>query len=102
MKNYWVSFWVGPQHGGFELHSPWWISGYRFVDGKMPDDDEDEVTESSVCAGIKAESEEAAQEIVYASFDTRPASLDFRFVEERPDDWSPFSGRFPKADWMTW
>jgi len=25
-----------------------------------------------------------------------------RFVTQKPADWSPFSDRFPRADWMQW
>lgn len=87
MKSYWLSWWTTDEHGGFELHWPWWISGYR--------DDA-----SSICAAVRAESEDAAREIVLASYDKRPGDVEFRFVEKRPDDWTPYNDRFKKGDWM--
>jgi len=36
------------------------------------------------------------------NLDLMPEDVEWRFVEERPDDWSPFSDRFPQADWMEW
>lgn len=103
MKNFWVSFWAAREFGAFEIHSPWWFSGYRFKPGtKLDDIDDEDTTESSVCAAVRAESEEAAREFIYQSFDVRPECIEFRFVEERPADWSPYSDRFRQAAWMKW
>lgn len=93
MKSFWLSFWAAYSLGEFEIHSPWWISGERFGDAG---------DESAVCVACRAEDEEAAMEFIYQSFDNRPAEIEFRFVEERPDDWSPFGDRFRKRDWMQW
>ncbi|NBJ13364.1 hypothetical protein [Microvirga arsenatis] len=89
VKRYWVS-WLA-DHGPFELHSPWWFSGMRASDD-VP----------TVCAAVMAESEEAAREAIYACVDSRPAHIEFRFIEERPDDWTPFNSRFQRRDWMNW
>lgn len=89
MKCFWLSWWHTDKDGTFELHSPWWRSGWRGDD-------------ASVCAAVRAESEEAAKEIILASFDVRPVDLEWRFCEERPEDWSPFSDRFTRRDWMQW
>ncbi len=53
---------------------------------------------------VLAEDEQSAKEKVLRSYDVYlPAdAVTWRFVEERPDDWSPFGDRFPKADWMQW
>lgn len=94
MTNYWVSWWhlesFNTDDMGFEIHSPWWISGQRGSDGA-----------TSICAAIKAESEESAKAKIIYSYDITRI-LEFRFCEERPDDWTPFSDRFPKRDWMQW
>jgi len=93
VKNYWLS-WYCPPHlmGKFELHWPWWISGLRV-------DDEHEV----ICAAVRAEDEEAAKRIIIDAHDEpRPVDLEWRFVAEKPDDWSPFDDRFQKANWMQW
>ena len=100
MKQFWVSWYHRPNIGAFELHSPWWVSGYKPPNGDM--DAPDEAWEPSVCAAVRAESEEAAQEAIYACYDVRPANLEVRFVEERDADWTPFCDRFRKADWMKW
>lgn len=92
MKSFWISWWHDIEKlGEFELHSPWWRSGIR-----MSDDAE------SICAAIQGYDEAQAKERVLMSYDERPEDLEWRFVEERPDDWSPFSGRFPRAAWMQW
>ena len=90
MNRYWLSWWTAPALGSFELHRPWWFSGLR--------GDE----ERSVCAAVIADNEEAAMEVILAAYDTRPTELEFRFVEQKPDDWSPFNSRFPRRDWMKW
>lgn len=88
MKNYWLSWYVGPSDG-FELNWPWWVSGSRDSDGAQ-----------TICVAIRAGSENAAREAVLASYDERPAALDWRFVEERPADWTPYCDRFRQAKWM--
>lgn len=93
LRNYWVS-WYCPvgQMGKFELHWPWWVSGMR-----MSDDAE------TICAAVKAADENGAKAVVLASFDEpRPADLEWRFVLERERGWSPFTGRFQRANWMQW
>lgn len=93
MKSYWLS-WYCPLElrGMFELHWPWWVSGVRLGDEA-----------ETVCAAVRAESEKAAKRIIIDAHDEpRPDDLEWRFIEERPADWSPFNDRFQKADWMKW
>lgn len=90
LKPFWMSWWHHDRYGAFELHSPWWSSGFRGDDA------------TSICAAVLAEDEEAAREVVLASYDKRPDDVEWRFTEERPLDWSPFTSRFRKADWMKW
>lgn len=91
MSNYWVSWYCPAElYGKFELHSPWWVSG------------EDAEGRYTICAAIKAGSDDGARETIYECYDDRPSSIEFRFVEERPDDWLPFNDRFPQAGWMKW
>lgn len=85
MKNFWIS-WYNPGTT-FALASPWWVSGYS---GDA----------ATICAAVRAEDKAAAEEIVYRAMDERPGSIAFRFVEERPSDWSPYNGRFRRAEWM--
>lgn len=93
MKNFWLSWYHA---GAFELHTPWWISGYRSA---QEDQEEDQAT---ICAAVVAESEEAAKQLIIACHDTPPTEIEFRFVEERPSGWSPFCDRFRAASWMRW
>lgn len=86
---WWVSWYAPRELGGFHLLSPWWWSGFR---------DEDAV----ICAAIQADEEEWARDVILVSYDSKPADLEWRFVEQRSADWSPFSDRFPRAGWMIW
>ena len=95
MKSYWLSWWSTESMGAFELNSPWWISGSRIGgDGECDD--------ASICAAIQANNEDGVLKTVIAAYDTKPAVVEWRFIEEQPVDWSPFCDRFPKADWMEW
>ncbi len=89
VENYWIS-WFDPCYGGWELHSPWWVSGYRGSDDAP-----------TICAAVKAESAEEAKASIHRAYDM-PCTLEFRFVEEKPPGWSPFSDRFRRAEWMQW
>ena len=93
MKKYWIGF-ILPRDKAefFEMHSPWWVSG------------EDEEGDSSVCCAVKSSSKDNAMEKVCSCFDDGkvPFPIIWRFVEERPDDWTPFNSRFPLSDWMRW
>lgn len=91
MMNYWISYYVPTNRlSDFELHSPWWISGFTC------DEDRERTT---IVAAIQAESEEAAIERFMASFDSNPEA-ELRFIEAF--DGSPYSSRFQQADWMVW
>jgi hypothetical protein len=92
VKPYWLSWWMVPENGEFELHSPWWISGSRGSDDA-----------ASICAAVRAESEEAAKGIVVAAHDLPPPlGIEWRFCEEMPEHWTPFRDRFLRAAWMQW
>lgn len=88
-RSFWLSWYATKSMGEWELHSPWWISGSR-----MSDDAD------CVCAAVRAESETKAKIKIILSYDQPPAQIEWRFCEERPDEWSPFSDRFPRAAWM--
>lgn len=86
MNKYWVS-WYSP-NSEFTLYRPWWVSGESCEGLEI------------ICAALIADDEESAKEQIFETHDNRPSSIDFRFVNERPSDWSPFNARFPKAKWM--
>lgn len=95
LKPFWISWWVD---GSFELHAPWWFSGVRWTTGTDGEDNE----QSCACAAVMAKDEEDAKRFVRESHDDRAANIEWRFCEERPRKWQPFSDRFPRADWMQW
>lgn len=76
----------------FTLETPWWISGYVV----WPDE------QATICAAVAAPDAEAAMKIIRDAHDTAPGTIQWRFVDERPVDWQPFTDRFPRADWMKW
>lgn len=93
-KPYWISWYSPKSLGGWELHSPWWVSGYTYFG-------EEEVP--AICAAVMAIDEKEAKDKIYRSYDELPKeAIEWRFVNERSEDWSPFSERFPQAAWMKW
>lgn len=61
----------------------------------------DQGSQDSICAAIEASDEAEAKLLVTLAHDL-PVELEWRFVEARPDDWSPFCDGFRKAEWMQW
>lgn len=90
-KRFWVS-WYEPHNGGFEYGGPWWISGETM----------EEPPRHTICAAVVAENEECARNVIRASHDDPMLDLEWRFANERADDWEPFCDRFARADWMKW
>ncbi len=90
MSNYWVSWYRSDKSmQEFEYHGPWWCTGYRDNDGIY-------------CAAVNAGTTDEAKKVISESFDNHPGNIKWRFIEKRDNDWSPFSDRFPRADWMQW
>lgn len=95
MSAWWLS-WYGPAPmSTFELHSPWWVSGWAA-------DDAGGYTVPIVCAAVRADNEFAALARVFTAYDDPPETIRWRFVEQVEVGWSPFCDRFPKAAWMAW
>jgi hypothetical protein len=92
-KPFWLSWMHDPNGPEFEIHWPWWRSGIAY----MSDDSE----RYTICAAVKAKDEADAKAMVQLAYDEK-VSLSWRFCDERAPNWSPFSDRFGKADWMTW
>jgi len=90
VKKFWLSWYSNAE--AFTLDTPWWISGYRVFN--------DEFHQPTICAAVRAESKEAAKEIILAAHDARPSNFEWRFIEECPAYWSPVTYRFLRADWM--
>lgn len=76
--------------GDYELHCPNWESGY----GRGP----------TVVFVAIAESEDELMEYIEEHCLEEGSSIEWRFADERPDDYSPYSDRFPKSDelWEVW
>lgn len=86
---FWVSWY---SVGAFTYPGPWWISG------------SDACGALTICAAVLAESKNDAKAVIILAHDepTVMTSDRWRFVDEQKPDWSPFSDRFPRADWMEW
>jgi hypothetical protein len=87
--NYWLSWYHEERFGEFELHWPWWVSGWRCSDDA-----------ATICAAVRARDGEAAQRICRDAYDARPREMEWRFVTEKPPGWSPYGSRFGKGAWM--
>lgn len=93
---WWISWYSPHDLASFELHSPWWVSGYGFEENE----DGDLVEVPTIVAAVRAENEDAAWDLIYSAYDDRPGDIEQRFCE--PLDAPAFTDRFPKADWMAW
>ena len=97
MHSWWISWYHHPLDSAFELHTPWWISGYTI---------EMDHQRSVIVAAVQAEDEEDAWRVVYAAYDHTPTHLEQRFCDELlPEDslpWEHPGTRFELADWMRW
>lgn len=78
----------------FELHSPWWESG-------IAADPDGDFTVGTMVAAVLADNEAGARARIVSAYDTPPDTIEWRWDPE-PLDRSPFTDRFPQADWMTW
>jgi hypothetical protein len=87
MRIYWLSWENRNEFSNYELHWPWWLSGS--CDGF-----------NTICAAVVGRDEDTVREVVYDCYDARPDHIRFRFIEERPDDFVPYTDRFPWKSWM--
>lgn len=90
MSDWWVSWYSTSPMDEFELHSPWWVTGYTM----------DEPQANIIVAAVRAPEAAAAYAQVRAAYDNGPEGFRERFVE--PLTRSPFTDRFPQAAWMRW
>jgi hypothetical protein len=86
---FWVSWYHKDEYGPFLLNSPWWITG-------------EDAGSVSVCAAVRSFDCFTAMSAIRKCYDKEPSGIEFRFCEKREEGWSPFSDRFPKANWMKW
>lgn len=96
---WWISWYSPGDLGGFELHWPWWRSGWSIeADG----------SEKTVfVAAVRAGSEDEAFDLIESTYDTPPAEgVERRFCEPIDEDeekpWEREGTRFSLMDWMVW
>lgn len=87
---FWLSWYHKEEYGGFELHSPWWITSYS-SNGEI-----------SICAALRSRNIYTALSTVEKCYDKKPAAIKFRFCVRKKENWSPFCERFPRSPWMSW
>jgi hypothetical protein len=90
-KKFWVSWYHKDDSGDgpFELGSPWWVSG-SYTGGV------------TIVAAALAPDEDSAKTKILGAYDSADPRLEWRFCDVQADDWVPFTGRFPRAEWMVW
>lgn len=88
-QDFWLSWYSPANMAEFELHSPWWVSGYDSDDRNI------------VVAAVRAVDEAAAFAQVRAAYDNGVGPIEERFIETMTHE-TPFGGRFPQAGWMAW
>jgi hypothetical protein len=88
LKRYWVSWYHQEDYSSFRVDTAWWSTGWND-------------TAETICAAVLATDPENARLQITAAYGS-PHELKFRFMTEKPGDWSPFGERFPRADWMQW
>lgn len=81
-----------------DLHSPCWITGVTI---KVCDNEEYEY-KWIICAAIIADDIMDAKEQIYEIYDIRPNVLEFLSVDQKSEDWNPFSEVFTRSDTMQW
>ena len=93
-RGWWVGWYMPTELAPtFEGHFPWWESGYA-------PDEHSNFTIGTMVGAVLADSADAAKAFVVASFDV-PPEVEWRW-EPEPIARSPFSDRFPQAEWMAW
>lgn len=100
MNEYWISWYSDHEEGGFELYSPWWVTGYA----PGPDGD---FSDTIFVGAVRAETEEEAWDKIAQSYDSPPPSgVRQRFIEKfdpgEKKPWEHEGGRFSLAEWMVW
>lgn len=92
-KRYWIS-WLGSEFPKAIIPSwPWWIDGWTYgASGEQ--------TPIIVGAVVGTSVEQVKQRVTDARIGGRVK--EWRFVEEKPADWTPFNQRYPQQPWMRW
>ena len=95
LKPFWVSWYGKGTTFQFEYHGPWWIAG-----------ETEEIEPRKIfCAAVMAEDANEAWMVIVDGHDREALAeerVEKRFASRRNKNWSPFSDRFPAAEWMKW
>lgn len=89
-RNFWASWYDLDTYPQFDSNLPSWCTGWRMRDNAR----------TIVCA-VKAENEDAVKAIIRRAYGFN-RNIEFRFIEQRPNNWEPFNERFQREDWMEW
>lgn len=85
MTKFWVSWWHKEEYDDFNLKWPCWLTGQC---GDTPTE------RFSYCAAVKVEPGKDVLSVITDSYKIEPNDLvyiEFRFVIQKPDDWTPYS-----------
>lgn len=96
LRNFCVR-WVSPGAPIVTLTSPWWPDGVETTETSLG---LRQGTAPVFVAAVRAVDKAHAERVVFRG--VTGADVVVEFVKEMPSDWSPFSERFPRADWMDW
>ncbi|WP_299079166.1 hypothetical protein [uncultured Paraglaciecola sp.] len=105
MNKYWVSWHHYEEMGDFFFKDefPCWEYGFIPLFNPMgPVDITYGVCANIYVSAIKGDDLNHVKSIVEKAYENDIGEIDFRFILIQPDDWNPFTKRFPRADWMEW
>ncbi len=89
MTKYWISWWHREELGEFDLKWPYWLTGQTY----------EEPERLSYCAAVKVKPGKDVLSVITESYKIEPNDLlyiEWRFIIQMPDDWTPYSHRFPQ------
>lgn len=86
---FWVSWTHHINYGDFTLRFPWWTTK---LDGKI----------CQIYAAIRAENELQVREIIGNCYAKPLASIEMKFIQSQPRNWSPFRDHYQWKPWMEW
>lgn len=96
---WWISWYSPEALGGFELHWPWWRSGWTI--------ERDGTEKTVLVAAVRADTEDEAFEIIESAYLEKPEDgVERRFCDKLEDGetmpWEHEGTRFPLMDWQEW
>lgn len=89
MTKYWVSWWHKEEYGEFDLKWPCWLTAETY----------EEPARLAYCAAVKVKTGKDVLSVITKSYGIENNDLlclEWRFVIQKPDDWTPYSDRFSR------